>query len=118
MAQMQQMMQRMDQVAARSQQLSQTMTKQMSQLRTQDRDQARLLVDMCDAVNAQARETRRSMDRINLMLQDKTMSQDRDMVRDMDRLRDRLNVVTDGLQEMVTTMEQMHKRVQSRAGGA
>jgi hypothetical protein len=39
------------------------------------------------------------------------------MQRDMDRLRDRLNTVTDGLQDMVTTMEQMQQRVHARASG-
>jgi hypothetical protein len=34
----------------------------------------------------------------------------------MDRLRDRLHAVTDGLQDMVTTMEQMQKRLQTRPG--
>ena len=96
------------------------MTRQMNQLRTQDRDQARLLLQLCDAVNAQARETRRSMDQIHTMLQDRTLNQDRDMQRDMDRLRDRLNSVTTGLEDMAGTMEQMHKRIEARTrtGGA
>ena len=107
----------MDRVGVRAQQLSQSMTQQMGRLRSQDRDQARLLVQLCDGVEAQARETRRSMDRINQMVQDRDMAQDRDMQRDMDRLRVRLNDVTSGLEEMVTTMEQMHTRLQSRVGG-
>jgi hypothetical protein len=96
------------------------MSRQMDQLRSQDRDQARLLLQLCDAVQAQARETRRSMDRIHTMLQDRTLNQDRDMQRDMDRLRDRLNAVTGGLEDMAEAMEQMHKRLEtrSRAGGA
>jgi len=114
---MQQMMQRMDQVTQRTQALSQTMTRQMDRLRTQDRDQARLLLQLCDAVDAQSRETRRSMDRIHLMMQDPAMNRDQDMQRDMDRLREHLNAVTGGLQEMVTTMEQMQKRMQARIGG-
>jgi hypothetical protein len=114
---MQQMMQRMDQVTARTQALSQSMTKQMDRLRTQDRDQARLLLQLCDAVDAQSRETRRSMDRIHLMMQDPAMNRDQDMQRDMDRLREHLNAVTGGLQEMVGTMEQMQKRMQARIGG-
>jgi len=103
-----------DQVVTRTQRLSQTMTQQMDRLRTQDRDQARLLLQTCDAINAQARETRRSMDRIHQMLQDPAMARDRDMQRDMDRLRDRLHVVTDGLEEMATTLDQMHTRLRDR----
>lgn len=54
------------------------------------------------------------MDHIHQLLQDRTMTQDRDMARDMDRIRDRLQTVTDGLQDMVTTMEQMQKRLHAR----
>jgi hypothetical protein len=106
----------MDHVAMRAQQLSQTMTRDMDRLRTQDREQARLLLQVCDAVTAQARETRRTMDRIHQMRQDRTLIQDADMQRDMDRLRLRLTDVTSGLEEMVTTMEQIHARLLGRAG--
>jgi methyl-accepting chemotaxis protein len=72
------------------------------------------LRQLCDSVNAQTRETRRSMDHIATMLKDRTMTRDQDMVRDMDRLQERLHSVTDGLQEMVATMEQMQHRLQER----
>ena len=90
----------------------------MDRVQARDRDQVRLLQQLCDSVNAQSRETRRSMDRISVMLRDQTMAQDRDMVRDMDRLQERLHTVTDGLQEMVTTMEQMQKRLQGAHGSS
>jgi hypothetical protein len=106
----------MDHVAMRAQQLSQSMTRDTQRLREQDREQARLLLQVCDAVTAQARETRRTMDRIHQMRQDQTMLRDADMQRDMDRLHLRLTDVTGGLEDLVATMEQMHARLRSRAG--
>ena len=88
----------------------------MERVRAQEREQLRLLQELNEGVNAQARETQRTMDRIRLMLQDQTTAQDREMQRDTERLRTHLNAVTEGLQEMATVMEQMHKRVQQRIG--
>jgi hypothetical protein len=65
---------------------------------------------------AQMQQMTQRMDQVatHLMLQDRTLAEDRDMQRDMDRLRERLNTVTGGLQDMATTMEQMHERIPAR----
>jgi hypothetical protein len=108
----------MDQVSSRTQQMSRMMNQQMERLQDRDREQMRLLLGLCDGINAQARETRRSMDGIRTMLGDGAMMQDRDMVRDMERLHERLHSVTEGLEEMVQTLERMNKRLQVRGGTA
>jgi hypothetical protein len=38
------------------------LTQQMTRVQERDRDQARMLQQLCDAVQAQSRETQRSMD--------------------------------------------------------
>lgn len=110
----QQQSQRMEQIALRAQEMSRTMTQQMSQVRDQNRDQFRLLQQFCDAVGAQARETKRTMDQLHQMLQDRTMLQDRDMQQDMEHLRLHSTQVGDGLQEMLGAIERIQNRLRIR----
>jgi hypothetical protein len=114
MQQSAQMLQRMDQISTRAQQMSRTMAQQMAQSRVQSRDQLRVLQQLCDAVGSQARETRRTMDQLHLMTQDKVMAQDRDMQQDMDRLRLHANEAADRLQEMLNLIDRIHTRLRTR----
>ncbi len=104
----------MEQIALRAQEMSRTMTQQMTQVRDQQRDQMRLLQQLCDAVGVQARETKRTLDQLHLMLQDRTMQQDRDMQQDMDRLRLHTDQMGDGMQEMLKTIERIQNRLRGR----
>jgi hypothetical protein len=112
------MLQRMEQIATRAQELSRTMAQQMAQSRVQSRDQLRVLQQLCDAVGAQARDTRRTMDQLHLMMQDKVLAQDRDMQQDMDRLRLHTSQAADSLQEMLNLIERIHTRLRTPGGVA
>ena len=87
------------------------MAQQMTQVREQNREQLRLLQQFCDNVGAQARETKRTMDQLHLMLQDAAMLRDRDMQQDMDRLRLHTDQVALGMEEMLGAIERIHNRL-------
>jgi hypothetical protein len=42
--------------------MNQSLTQQMTRVQERDRDQVRMLQQLCDAVQAQSRKTQRSMD--------------------------------------------------------
>jgi hypothetical protein len=83
-------------------------------VREQNRDQLRLLQQLCDQVGVQARETKRTMDQLHQMLQDRTLLQDRDMQQDMDRLRLHSTQVGDGMQEMLNAIDRIQTRLRVR----
>lgn len=108
---MTQMLQRMDQIANRARDMSRQMAQQATQARAQTRDQLQILQQLCDGVEAQARETRRTMDRVQLLVQDQTLLQDRDMQQDMDRLRLHSGAVGDGLEQMLGVLDRIQQRL-------
>jgi hypothetical protein len=114
MIQMQDMMRDMDRIASRAGQLSQQFAEQQSRLRDQDRDRVRLVQQMCDSLQATAQETRRSMDRVHRMMQDRTLTRDEAMMRDVDRLREHLRTSGDNLQETLRTLERIQDRLRTR----
>jgi hypothetical protein len=94
--------------------LSKQLTQQQQKLQTQDRERQRLVQQMCDSLQARAQETRRSMERVNQMLQDQTLTRDREMTRDMDQLREHLHASSSNLQETLQTLERIQERLRTR----
>jgi hypothetical protein len=115
MAQMQEMIRNMEQIANGARQVSQAFGQQIEQAQGQLRERLRVFQQMCDSIDTSARETRRSMDRIQEMLQDQAMTQDQDMQRDMDQMREHLQAVSDGLEDAVSTMDQIQQRLRTPA---
>jgi hypothetical protein len=110
------MLQRMDQIATRAQELSASLNQQMTKAREQTREQLQLLQQLCDSIGGQTRETRRTMEQLHLMFQDRVMAQDQEMRQDMDRLRLRTNEACDNLENMLGLIERLRTRLQTRGG--
>jgi hypothetical protein len=102
----------MNEVATRAQKLSDAFGQEIVRTQGQQRERLRVFQQMCDSIQMSARETYRSMDRIQEMLQDETITRDRDMQRDMDRMRQHFDSVSKNLEETLTPMERIRDRLQ------
>jgi hypothetical protein len=105
----------MNEFATRAQKLSDAFGQEIVRTQGQQRERLRVFQQMCDSIQMSARETYRSMDRIQEMLQDETITRDRDMQRDMDRMRQQFDSVSKNLEETLTPMERIHDRIQVSA---
>jgi hypothetical protein len=81
------------------------------------RQQSQVFQQMCDSVNVSARETHQNMNRIHQMLQDPAVTQDPDMQRDMDQLREHAETMTQGMEQMLDSLDQVQQRLETRLGG-
>ena len=119
---LEQMSQRMERVQEQIRNMNQMLQQDMDRLRAQNQEQNQSRIrqtervrDMGEAMGLMAQQMRQTMLQLREMEGDPGASGDPQMLRHMEQLREHLRVMSEGMEEGLKIMEQLHQRL--RAGG-